>query len=489
MEIDDGRQPVEFAKCCADAAYFTDSYLLIDDAQGDGGGSTRFRLWPAQVRVMWTLMQYRLAIVLKARQLGISWVCCAFVLWHCMFQPGKLALLFSQGEDEANEMLRRVAVLYARLPAWLRERCPLAREPNTTEIHFASGSRVKSFPAGRNSGSGWTASLVVMDEAAKLVFADDLYTAVKPTIDNGGQLIMLSTAKGVGNLFHRLWTKAAAGKNAFTTIFLPWWSRPERDAAWYERMLAESDDPEKVHQEYPRNPNEAFIASGRVRFRPDWIAAQSSNVRDPIDPGSHPESLRKFPGIRLYELPRARPAIIGADVAEGIEGGDYSDASLIDSETWEELASFNGTLEPDEFAELLDALSDAYAAGILVERNNHGHAVLSKLRSLGNKRVLNGHDGKRGWLTNAQTKPQMMDGLAAALRDGLAIFRTQAALDEMQVYAVLANGSTGAPPSYHDDRVMSRGIAIAGCTICRPTQARPPRTASVRPNVASYRPM
>jgi hypothetical protein len=54
----------------------------------------------------------------------------------------------------------------------------------------------------------------------------------------------------------------------------------------------------------------------------------------------------------------------------------------------------------------------------------------------------------------------MIDLLATALRDGLIRIRTAAALDELKVYRIKPDGSTGAPPSFNDDRVMSRAIAL-----------------------------
>jgi hypothetical protein len=140
-----------------------------------------------------------------------------------------MVLLFSRGQLEADEMLRRVRVLYERMPDWLRAACPLAREPNASQMEWSNGSRVLSLPATRHSGSSWTASLAILDEAAKIQFADDLYTALKPTIDGGGQLVVLSSANGIGNLFHKLWTRAEAGVSGFRPIFLPWWARPGRD--------------------------------------------------------------------------------------------------------------------------------------------------------------------------------------------------------------------------------------------------------------------
>jgi hypothetical protein len=469
------REAVELAKCAADYPYFIDTFGVIDDAQGhgDGGGMMRFRLWAAQVLLAWQLMTHRLVIILKARQLGISWLCCGYALWHCLFGDGKLVLLYSQGELEAIELLRRIKAIYGRLPEWMRESLPSVVVDNTTQFNFSNGSRIQSLPATAKAGRSNTASLVIVDEAAFLQWADKLYTALKPTIDGGGQLIILSTANGLGNLFHRLWIKASAGLNNFKQIFLPWWSRPGRDPAWYASQVADATDSQQVKQEYPANANEAFVATGRVRFDGEWISKQAKYVLPGIPRKFWPESLRGIDGLTIYQLPlsmapedpghlaiRKPRYLLVADVAEGLEHGDFSAAVMLDDATWDEIIDLHGHWEPDVYAHHLHLIAEAYDAGILVERNNHGHSTLSTLKALKSRRVLDGPDGRPGWLTNAQTKPQSIDAIAIGLRDDLARFHTQAALDELQIYRVLPDGGTGAPAGYHDDRVMCRAIAL-----------------------------
>jgi hypothetical protein len=452
---------VELAKCHADPAYFTHHFGLIDDAQGlgDGSGAMPFTLWPAQVQVLWTLLIQRLVLILKARQLGISWLCCAYALWLCLFQPGKVVLIFSKGQGEADEMLQRVKRLYERLPEWMREASPALVTDNTTELEWANGSRVKSLPATKGAGRSFTASLVILDEAAFLLWATQLYTALKPTIDGGGQLIVLSTANGIGNLFHQLWLKAISAKNRFTTIFLPWWARPTRDAAWYQHQLEEYTDPDMVRQEYPSTAQEAFLVSGRTRFKMPWLLKQ--NPSDGLAAEALPDALAILDGVTMYRLPeQGRRYILAADVAEGLEHGDFCAATLIDAVSWEEMANVHGKWEPDEYARILMALSDVYGATVAVERNNHGHAVLTTMKLAGFTRIVYGLDGRAGWLTNAQTKPQMIDLLATALRDVLVTIRNQTALNELAIYRILKNGTTGAPAGYHDDFVMAWAIAL-----------------------------
>ena len=297
--------PIEYLKCAADVAYFTHNFCVIDDAQGhgDGSGVMPFALWPAQVGVLWKFQSVKLLIVLKARQLGISWLACAYALWLCLFQNGKVVLIFSKGQKESIELVRRVQAMYNRLPPWLLDACPKLTKNNTEELAWSNGSRVTSFPANKSAGRSYTGSLAILDEAAYLEYASDVYDGLKPTIDAGGQLLVISTANYIGNLFHRLWTAAKAGLNNFETVFLPWWSRPGRDLSWRGRQDVEMSDPSKAPQEYPANPTEAFIASGRVRFSSAWISAQSENVREPLDEVSLPAGLSQV--VRSRVRPRS----------------------------------------------------------------------------------------------------------------------------------------------------------------------------------------
>lgn len=460
----------EVNQCRDSCDYFIDNYCLIDDAQGhgDGSGVMPFKLWDAQRDVVGTLTTERKVIILKARQLGISWLVCAYVLWAALFKSGQMILLFSQGEDEAMELLRRVAVLYERLPDWLKASLPAPLKGNTSILRWENGSRIKSMPATQKAGRSFTASILVMDEAAWMMWGSALYTAAKPTMDGGGQLIMLSTANGVGGLFHSIWTKAVAKLNEFATVFLPWWSRPGRDQAWYDKVVAEETDPAKVFQEYPASATQAFLSSGRVRFPGEWIEQQTGNIRAPMPPSEWPQALKDtgldHRNLAVYALPEpGREYVIAADVAEGLEHGDYSTAPVIDRATGEEVATIHGHWEPDTFASHLASLGRLYNLALLaVERNNHGHAVLATLRSndVNYARVAYGLDERPGWLSNVKTKPHTVDLLGAALRDGTITIHSQATLDEMQVYRVLKAGKTGAPEGLHDDRVMSWAIAL-----------------------------
>lgn len=224
---------------------------------------------------MLLLMNTRLIMILKARQLGISWLVCAYALWLCLFQGGRVVLLFSQGQLEADELLRRIKALYRRLPDWMRmgNGMPQLVKDNTSQLAWDNGSSIQSLPATPKAGRSFAASLVVMDEFAFMEHAETLYSAAKPTIeDGGGQLIILSTANGEGTLFNNLWDDAVSKLSNFTAAFLPWTSRPTRNQLWYANLSKDASTPrmiQMIKQEYPAAPDEAWISVGAERFLPD----------------------------------------------------------------------------------------------------------------------------------------------------------------------------------------------------------------------------
>jgi hypothetical protein len=474
-------EAAEYSACECHPGYFVHTYGVIDNAQEDGSEASDarmpFHLWPAQWPVMETIWAERQVVILKARQLGISWVVCGYVLWRCLFLPGQVGLLFSKGQKEANELIRRIKALYDRLPDWLRAMLPRLVTPNVRELRWSNGSWITSMPATRDAGVSYTASFVILDEFARMTWPDELFLNVQPTVDAGGQLILISNANGIagqGEAFHDIYTKAEAGENSFTPVFLPWWARPDRDAAWYARVKSDARDPRLVPQNYPANPVEAFLASGRLRFDPDWIVRQGTNVCPGLSQPEWPNALRAIPARSLvvHEAPKyGRSYLVAGDVAEGKLKGtddDYCSAVVIDDESWEEMATLHGRWEPDEYAGFLTALSDAYSVNdrvvpMIVERNNHGHAVIAtwKTRKVPMARIGLGEDGFPGWLTNERSKSVGVDLLAESLRDGSVTVKTAATLHEMQVFQVLKNGSLGAPSGQHDDRVTMWWIALA----------------------------
>lgn len=481
----------------------------------DGGG-TRLEPWPWQVELALCLPRHRRVILLKARQLGLSWIAAAYALWTALFQPGALVLLVSQTEDDALELLDKARFIFDHLPGALR---PEAWKGSTRVLKFPeSHSAVVALPSTRRAGRGKTARLVIADEHAYHQFAEENFAALQPTMDAGGQFWIVSTAAGSGNPFAEIWAKAARShpvvaptreegrsprlgralrrarpnEEGWLPVFLPYDARPGRDAAWWERKRESYLRAWMIHQEYPRDPDEAFVQTGRPRFQKEYLDKHRELCREPLPSTAWPSALRisdfglrnGVPALRVFDLPQpGHRYFAGVDVAEGLEHGDYSDLSVFDAdpepggpragarERPVEVLSLHGHWEPDEFARLLCVVAKLYPGLYGIERNNHGLATVLACRRLGmrglyaERPVLNAagrevEPGKPGWLTTSVTKPLMIDGLEEALRTFGVRLSDAAAIPELVFYQTQKDGSTGAPSGQWDDRVMSRAIAV-----------------------------
>ena len=181
-------QKAEWERCRKSPAYFIERHCQVYDATARVW--LPFGLWPAQRDVLIDLEQHRLTVILKARQLGLSWLVVGWALWLMLFQPAATVLFFSKRDQEAVHLLAfRLRGMLDRLPDWLR---PVLVADNDHNIELANGSVGLAFPT--TGGRSYTASLVVVDEADFADNLDALLAAVKPTIDAGGRLILLSTA-------------------------------------------------------------------------------------------------------------------------------------------------------------------------------------------------------------------------------------------------------------------------------------------------------
>jgi hypothetical protein len=166
-----------------------------------------------------------------------------------------------------------------------------------------------------------------------------------------------------------------------------------------------------------------------------------------------------IPNLTIYAppVPRRRYAI-GADPAEGNPTSDESAATVLDADSCEEVASLAGIFQPDVFAAHLNTIGRWYnRASLLVERNNHGHAVLLWLKDHSALTRLCGHDGNVGWLSNSKGKSLLYDRCATAFREKQTALHSFATLQQLQS---IEGASLRAPEGQHDDRAMGYALAL-----------------------------
>jgi hypothetical protein len=244
------------------------------------GSWVRCVLWPAQRAYLKTRETFYRTVCMKARQLGFSWTDLIETVWLALFFSGTATVIVSKDEDSAIEMIRRARGIITHL------KNPPARQvgrDNQMEIKLSNGSIIKAFANTANAGTSFTATKVVIEEADKLRFGASLYQSLKPLIADGNmRMSVLFTVWKSDGLGRKLWELASdePDYDGIKRVFVPWWARPGRDQAWYDKELSQAVSPAFHKQDYPATAEEALnfsdVDARFVRLIGDWDELQSA---------------------------------------------------------------------------------------------------------------------------------------------------------------------------------------------------------------------
>jgi hypothetical protein len=443
-------------------------------------GTILFNLFPFQEKTLQSFHDYKFNIILKSRQMGISTLVAAYSLWLMIFHKDKTVLLISLKQDDAKDIVTKVRYAYTELPTWLKKdvKCIL---DNRLSMQFTNGSVIKAASTTKKSGVGQALSLLIIDEAALIDEAEELWTSAQPTLSTGGNAIVLSTPRGVGNWFHKMWQGAEAdnvnntvGKNGFHAITLPWQLHPERDDEWRRIEGEKQGNPKKASQEYDCN----FLASGDNVVDLNIIEFYKKNkATDPLECRGIDKNLW------IWEYPdRTHIYVVAADVARG-DGQDYSACHVLDisNEKPVQVAEYKGKISTKDFGDFLVALATEYNSCLLIiERENVGWGTIQEvidreypnifyssadLRYVEVRRQITNNwaseDKKMvpGFSTNMKTRPMIIDGMEHYMRQMAIEIRSKRTLAELETF-IWKNGKPIAMEGYNDDLVMSLCIAL-----------------------------
>jgi len=140
------------------------------------------------------------ALLLCSRQAGKSMTVAAMALEQSLTEPGGTTLLVSASQRQSAELLGKVRALA------MAQRASIGMEQlSVLSMRLSNGSRIVSLPGRAEVIRGYSADLLVLDEAAWI--SDSLYQSVRPMLAvSGGRLIALSTPFGRRGWFHAAWT-------------------------------------------------------------------------------------------------------------------------------------------------------------------------------------------------------------------------------------------------------------------------------------------
>ena len=447
--------------------YFCENYWHIRHPEH---GRINFDLFEAQVETISSWFGTRYSLILKARQIGFSTLVATYSFWNAFGYSDRPILMLSRTEREAIKLLQKSKYGYQFLPEWMKFRGGPMNQTQT-KMEFTNGSYIESLPSASDPARGESAWLIVVDELAFLSNSEEAWGAIEPVADVGGRVIMLSTANGEGNLFHKLWVEATTGNNRFTPLFFPW-SANGRTQEWYEAKKA--DTPEwLLAQEYPDNADDAFLRSGRPVFNLEVL--RGIDTSPPIARGYLDPQLKFIDdggALRIWEWPDNSPDVpgkyvIGADPSQGMEHGDYASVHVINARNHHVVAHWHGLIDPDILgSDVLERLGRFYRNALIgVESNNHG---LTTLKFLQKKKYRNIYMQRSpqykksvpsdvlGFRTTQVTKPLMIDELNEALR-GSMVLPDEETIAELRTFTRNDKGKMAGSP--FDDRTISLAIA------------------------------
>lgn len=484
---------LDLTKVAKDPFYFSTFIYVIHALRG----RVQFKLYPFQKAVLWNFINNRFNIILKFRQAGITELIAMFCLWYAMFHPNKTINIISIKDVVAKKVLRKIKFMYRNLPDHLKVQIVNGRTSElgtAAELEFANGSLITSIPTTEEAGRSEALSLLVIDEAAIIRWADQIWAASYPTLSTGGRAILNSTPYGIGNFFHKRWVEACAGGNDFTPIRLKWQMHPERDDKWYRQMAA-ALGPRRTAQEIDGD----FLTSGSSVFDLLDIRAIEDSLDqydkigwmdDKLFKGINKPGLRMQDHLIIFDKPDPlRQYTIGSDVATG-RSRDYSAGTIIDDKG-EEAGCFKKKIPIDQLAHLLGELGQIYNRAVIApESNDIGLGVASKLQEEGyhelyySVRVLKEkHKNKAieekipGWYTTSKNRPLILGELEEDIRLNTIVckdpFFTAEAYtfiyDERNRPVAMGkgSGSTGGSEaeelynddSYTDDSIFGKAIA------------------------------
>ena len=453
------------------------------------------------------------ALVLKARQQGISTYCTGRVFWKTKYMPLSRSVVMAHDSATSEALFQMSKDVHANMNAAFR---PEISRTNAKEMVFVTRKKdektgeefeekrgYRLYTAGSpEAGRGTTPTVAHLSEVAFWQFDEKILAGLFQGIPNspGTEVILESTANGISGEFYRLWKTAEAGKNEYVPIFIPWfltseytmpapegWEMDEDeieyaetydltiDQMYWRRMKIGESGPIKFQQEYPATAEEAFVSTGSNIF--DVPTLNAMEVKEPINrrrlnEGSvyfdqHPQGELKV----FREHKHTEKFVIGADVALGV-GQDSSSATVMDSER-EIVATFESNrIDPTRYGELLFYLGRMYNHALLVvESNSIGVATLAKIKSMQypnlyyqtNLAKMDNEEGERpGFKTSVSTKPAIIGNLKNAIKNREIRLYDQAVINELKSYILTDAGKMEAMQGAHDDQVISLALALEG---------------------------
>ena len=270
-------QVVAMAACSLDPVLWINDWVWTYDPR-EKVTTLPFVLFERQIEFIRWLQECenddRDGIAEKCRDVGFTWLCCAYAAWGWLFRPGwrcgfgsrKLELVDKIGDPSC--IFEKIRFILNGLPRWMQPRewsggyCKILNSDNGASVSGEGGDDI---------GRGDRTSMYFVDEAAFLERSDRVDAALSQT---SRCKIWVSTPNGQGNSFYR---KRFGGN--FPVFTFRWKDDPRKDAKWYEKQKATLDPvtlAQEVDIDYSASVEGICIPAKWVRAAVNFGGASSS---------------------------------------------------------------------------------------------------------------------------------------------------------------------------------------------------------------------
>jgi hypothetical protein len=232
--------------------------------------AAHFDFHPDPVQAEFLATPHRRVVLCCHRQWGKSTVAALKAVHHALSRPGASVLVCSPTLRQSGQFLAKMLQFFFALGLKTRSHSLI---PNC--LVLPNGARVIAVPALERNLRGFTATLLIIDEAAAV--SDDVFYALRPTLAaTNGDVIILSTPRGQVGFFHDVWHDLRAQ-----------WHRIRATAAQNPRISKEFLDEERQTMPKPRFQQEylcEFVPSGPQIFDRETIEALFTDKYQPWFP-------------------------------------------------------------------------------------------------------------------------------------------------------------------------------------------------------------
>jgi hypothetical protein len=468
IELNFNKCADEITLCKGNYFHFRKYSKTIDQPSPEYvGGLMSFPQWDYLKQLAIIYLTKPLTLVVKERQLFISWETSNFCLWFAMFHFGANIPYFSKGGAEANELLNKSQTIYHNLPHWMQ----LETERDCDEeLSFKKqNSHLRAFSGAKYGGTSFTNSIVVNDEWDFHEYDVENWNAIRPTIsEKGRRFIGISTVdklKAV-SVFQDQAAQALHGESPFTLVFFGRGSRPDRNEKWYEKEEKTVTPSEMkgltrelyMAQNHPRTIEEALApASSIAVIKSNIIEYLKANRREPI---------RTVGAINIYqEYHVGHKYICASDPASGA-GLDNHAVGILDITDYKIAADiYDNNIGDTEMFIMTEKLREIYQFPLWVieSGSDYGGRIINMAQKNNSKNLYweDKEHQKCGLRTHDGNRVTMWAECASAINDGLLMTPSQHGINEMQslVFNPQKRGRIDAKRGSHDDYFSMMSLA------------------------------